>query len=85
MKQTIASARKVAALIPHAQYAVTIELGEAFGKALGRLEKQLEQCPKLGETDGKKNTPPCFITSAAARIYMSVSSTERILCSVLPF
>jgi hypothetical protein len=60
MQQAITTAHKVAALIPYAQYAVTIEHIEAFEEALTRLEKQLEKCPKLGETDGVKEHPAIF-------------------------
>jgi hypothetical protein len=52
MQQTITTARKVTALIPHAQYAVTAEHREAFEEALERLETQLSKCPKIKETDG---------------------------------
>jgi hypothetical protein len=52
MKHTITTAHKVSALIPHAQYVVTIEHRKAFEEALKQLEIRLEKCPKLGETDG---------------------------------
>jgi hypothetical protein len=52
MQQTTTTTRKVAALIPHAQYAVTVEHIDAFEEALKQLERQLEKCPKIGETDG---------------------------------
>ncbi|GHV71010.1 hypothetical protein AGMMS49928_21030 [Spirochaetia bacterium] len=60
MQTIMTTAHKVAALIPHAQYAVTIEHIEAFEDALNRLEKQLEKCPKLGETDGMEEHPAIF-------------------------
>jgi hypothetical protein len=56
MQQIITTAHKVAALIPQAQYAVTIEHRETFEEALKRLEIQLEKCPKLGETDSMNRT-----------------------------
>jgi hypothetical protein len=60
MQQVITTAHKVAALIPHAQYAVTVEHREAFEESLERLETQLSKCPKLGETDGMKEHPAMF-------------------------
>jgi hypothetical protein len=60
MQQTITTIHNVAALIPHAQYAVTIEHREAFEEALKRLETQLEKCPKIGATDGMKEHPAMF-------------------------
>jgi hypothetical protein len=60
MQTIITTAHNVAAIIPHGQYAVTIEHIEAFEEALIRLEKQLEQCPKLGATDGMKEHPAIF-------------------------
>jgi hypothetical protein len=60
MRQVITTAHKVAALIPHAQYAVTIEHGEAFEEALERLETQLSICPKIKETDGLQEHPAVF-------------------------
>jgi hypothetical protein len=60
MQTILTTARKAAALIPHSQYAATVEHIEAFEEALIRLEKQLDKCPKLGETDGKKEHPAMF-------------------------
>jgi hypothetical protein len=60
MQTIMTTAHKVAALIPHGQYAVTIEHIEAFEEALIRLEKQLDKCPKLRETDGMKEHPAIF-------------------------
>jgi hypothetical protein len=60
MRQTITAAHKTAALIPHAQYAVTIEHRETFQKALERLELRLTKCPKIGETEGLKEHPAVF-------------------------
>jgi hypothetical protein len=60
MQIILTTAHKVAGLIPNGQYAVTIEHIEAFEDALNRLEKQLEKCPKLGETDGMKEHPAIF-------------------------
>jgi hypothetical protein len=60
MQIVLTTAHKVAALIPHAQYAVTIEHREAFAEALNRLEIQLGKCPKIGETDGMKEHPAIF-------------------------
>jgi hypothetical protein len=60
MQTIMTTAHKVAALIPYAQYAVTIEHIEAFEEALIRLEGQLKKCPKLGETDGMKEHPAIF-------------------------
>jgi hypothetical protein len=54
------TAHKVAALIPHGQYAVTIEHREAFEEALERLEEQLKKCPSIGATDGLKEHPAVF-------------------------
>jgi hypothetical protein len=60
MQTIMTTARKVAALIPHGQYAVTVEHIEAFEEALIRLESQLAKCPKLGATDGMKEHPAIF-------------------------
>jgi hypothetical protein len=60
MQTILNTAHKVAALIPHSQYAVTIEHIEAFEEALIRLEKQLEKCPVLRATDGMKEHPASF-------------------------
>jgi hypothetical protein len=60
MQTIMTTAHKVAALIPYAQYAVTIEHIEAFEDALNRLEKQLEKCPKLRETEKMKEHPAIF-------------------------
>jgi hypothetical protein len=60
MQQKITTAHKVAALIPHAQYAVTIEQGETFQKVLERLETRLSTCPKIGETEGLQEHPAVF-------------------------
>jgi hypothetical protein len=60
MQQVITTAHKVAALIPHAQYAVTIEHRESFEEALERLETQLSKCPKIKETDGLQEHPAVF-------------------------
>jgi hypothetical protein len=60
MQTIITTAHKVAYLIPHGQYAVTIEHIEVFEEALTRLEKQLDKCPKLGATDGMKEHPAIF-------------------------
>jgi hypothetical protein len=56
----ITTAHKVAALILHGQYAVTIEHIEAFEEALKRLEEQLKKCPAIGATDGLKEHPAIF-------------------------
>jgi hypothetical protein len=60
MQTIITTAHKVTDLIPHGQYAVTIEHIEVFEEALTRLEKQLDICPKLGATDGMKEHPAIF-------------------------
>ena len=60
MKTIMTTAHKVAALIPHGQYAVTIEHIEAFEEALEGLEEQLKKCPNIGETDGMKEHPAIF-------------------------
>jgi hypothetical protein len=60
MQTILTTAHKVAALIPHGQYAVTIEHIEAFEEALERLEEQLKKCPNLGATDGKEEHPAIF-------------------------
>jgi hypothetical protein len=60
MQTILTTAHKVAALIPHGQYAVTNEHIEAFEEALIRLEKQLAKCPSLRETDGMKEHPAIF-------------------------
>jgi hypothetical protein len=72
MQQTITTAHKVAALIPRSQYAVTIEHIEAFEEAIIRLEKQLEKCPKLRETDGMKEHPAMF--------HYFCGSTDMYIC-----
>jgi hypothetical protein len=60
MQTILTTAHKVTALIPRSQYAVTIEHIDAFEEAVIRLEKQLEKCPKLRETDGMKEHPAIF-------------------------
>jgi hypothetical protein len=60
MQTIMTTAHKVAALIPHGQYAVTVEHIEAFEEALIRLEEQLKKCPKLRATDGMKEHPAVF-------------------------
>ncbi|GHV12890.1 hypothetical protein FACS189491_06790 [Spirochaetia bacterium] len=60
MQTILTTAHKVAGLIPHAQYAVTIECIKAFENPLNRLEKQLDKCPKLGETDNLEEHPAIF-------------------------
>jgi hypothetical protein len=60
MKQAVTAAHKTADLIPHAQYAATVEHREAFEEALERLETQLGKCPGIGETDGLKEHPAVF-------------------------
>jgi hypothetical protein len=61
MQQTIAAtASKLAALIPSAQYAVTIRHKRAFEEPLNQLEIQLAKCPKLGETERMKEHPAIF-------------------------
>jgi hypothetical protein len=60
MQQTITTGHKVAALIPHAQYAVTVEHKAAFEETLKQLEIKLSKCPKLGETDSMKEHPAMF-------------------------
>jgi hypothetical protein len=60
MRQVITTARKAAALIPHAQYAVTIEHREAFEEALERLETRLSTCPNIKETEGLTEHPAMF-------------------------
>jgi hypothetical protein len=49
MQQTIATASKLAVLIPSAQYAVTIKHKKVFEEPLNQLEVQLSKCPKLGK------------------------------------
>jgi hypothetical protein len=48
MKTIMTTAHNVAALIPHGQYAVTVEHIEAFEEALIRIESQLAKwgCPR---------------------------------------
>jgi hypothetical protein len=60
MKQIITTGHKTAALIPHAQYAVTIEHREVFEEILEQIEIQLGKCPKIGGTDGMKEHPAVF-------------------------
>jgi hypothetical protein len=60
MQQTIATASKLAALIPSAQYAVTIRRKRAFQEPLKELETQLAKGPKLGETNRMKEHPAIF-------------------------
>jgi hypothetical protein len=60
MQQVITTAHKVADLIPHAQYSVTVEHREAFEEALKRLEIQLSKCPNIKDTDGMKEHPAIF-------------------------
>jgi hypothetical protein len=60
MQKTIATASKLAALIPSAQYAVTMAHKKAFEEPLNQLETQLTKCPKLGETERMKEHPAIF-------------------------
>ncbi|MDR0760634.1 MAG: hypothetical protein LBF74_11100 [Treponema sp.] len=60
MQTIMTTAHKVAALIPHSQYTVTIDHIETFEEALIRLESQLAKCPTLRETDGMKEHPAIF-------------------------
>jgi hypothetical protein len=60
MQSIIETAHKVAEIIPYTQYAVTIEHIEAFAEALERLLTQLENCPKLGDTDGMEEHSAVF-------------------------
>jgi hypothetical protein len=60
MQQTIATASKLAALVPSAQYAVTIRRKKAFQEPLKQLETQLAKCPKLGKTNRMKEHPAIF-------------------------
>jgi hypothetical protein len=60
MQTIMTTARNIAALIPHGQYAVTVEHIEAFEEALKLLEEQLKKCPKLGATDRMKEHPAIF-------------------------
>jgi hypothetical protein len=50
----------VAAIIPYSQLWSTEESEEDFTDEIQRLEKQLQRCPKIGETDGKKEHPAMF-------------------------
>jgi hypothetical protein len=77
MQTTLTTARKVAALIPHSQYAATIEHIEAFEEALTRLEKQLEKCPKLRETDGMNRT---LVREHPAKFHYFFGSTDIYIC-----
>jgi hypothetical protein len=73
MKQIITTGHKAAALIPHAQYAVTIEYRETFEEALKQLEIQLEKCPKIGGTEDMKEHPAIFhYFCGATDIYLRV-------------
>ena len=56
--KTIPSA--VAKLIPYGQLQVTKSNLQAFSASIVELEKALNKCPKLYETDGKKEHPAVF-------------------------
>jgi len=50
----------VAALIPFVQLKVTKGNIKEFSDCIQRLETALKKCPKIGETDGKKEHPAIF-------------------------
>jgi hypothetical protein len=50
----------VAAIIPKYQLLATMEALEAHTPALKYLEALMKKCPKIGETDGKKEHPAIF-------------------------
>ena len=60
MVQVFRIPTKVAALIPCGQLEVTNGNLREFQDAINRLEIALKLCPKIGETDGKKEHPAMF-------------------------
>jgi hypothetical protein len=52
--------REVAAIIPYSQLMSIQESPEDFTGAIQRLEKRLQNCPKIGGTDGSKEHPALF-------------------------
>jgi hypothetical protein len=50
----------VTALIPAVQLQITKRNLKEFSEAIIRLEASLKNCPKIGETDGKKEHPAIF-------------------------
>jgi hypothetical protein len=50
----------VAALIPYSQLAVTLSNLAAYSEPIERLGRQLQKCPKIGESDGIKEHPAIF-------------------------
>jgi hypothetical protein len=77
MQTILTTAHKIAALIPHGQYAVTIEHIEAFEEALIRLEKQLEKCPTLRATDGMNRT---LVREHPAIFHYFCGATDIYVC-----
>jgi hypothetical protein len=51
---------EIAALIPAVQLRVTKENLSLYSGVIMRLKKQLEKCPKIGETGKKKEHPAIF-------------------------
>jgi hypothetical protein len=60
MKATTTIPPEVAAVIPCGQLEVTKQNPDAYAEPLERLEKRLEKCPNIGETDGMKEHPAIF-------------------------
>jgi hypothetical protein len=52
--------KEVAALIPKVQLKITSGNLKEFSDAIIRLQKQLEKCPRIRETDGMKEHPAIF-------------------------
>jgi hypothetical protein len=77
MKKKITTAHKVSALIPHAQYVVTMEHKGAFEEALEYLEIQLEKCPKLKETDNMNRT---LVREHPAMFHYFYGGTDIYIC-----
>jgi hypothetical protein len=77
MQQAITTAHKAAALIPHGQYAATVEHIEAFEEALERLEEQLKKCPKLRATDGMNRT---LVREHPAILHYFCGATDIYIC-----
>jgi hypothetical protein len=56
MQTILTTAHKVAALISHGRYAITVEHIEVFEEALSWLEKQLDKCPQALRDGGYERT-----------------------------
>jgi predicted CopG family antitoxin len=66
----------VAALIPSEQLQITKSNLKVFSAVIEQLEKRLEKCPKIGETDGMNEHPAMF--------HYFFRSTDIYICEYNP-